>query len=107
MTARTRHGFVAIYFNSQAKKKRFSTGSGCWLKVCWTTNTISVYGINRAAAVECIDRMREQLKEKRAQEKVQEEQQVRKLWSIASRVYALECVGVYFAWVCCRNVSNR
>eukprot|EP00670_Eutreptiella_braarudii_P001530 CAMPEP_0174298928 /NCGR_PEP_ID=MMETSP0809-20121228/55187_1 /TAXON_ID=73025 ORGANISM="Eutreptiella gymnastica-like, Strain CCMP1594" /NCGR_SAMPLE_ID=MMETSP0809 /ASSEMBLY_ACC=CAM_ASM_000658 /LENGTH=404 /DNA_ID=CAMNT_0015403735 /DNA_START=30 /DNA_END=1244 /DNA_ORIENTATION=+ len=59
----------------QAKKKRFSTGSGCWLKVCWTTNTISVYGINRAAAVECIDRMREQLKEKRAQEKVQEEQQ--------------------------------
>jgi len=58
----------------QAKKKRFSSGSGCWLKVCWTTNTIAVYGINRAAAIECIDRMRVQLHEKRVSEKVREEQ---------------------------------
>ena len=59
----------------QTRKKKFSTSSGCWLKVCWDTHTVSVYGVNRAAAVECIDRMRQQLNEKRAQEKAREEQQ--------------------------------
>ena len=60
----------------QAKKKRFGTVSGCWLKVCRINNTISVYGINRAAAIEFIDGIREQVNEKRTQEKVQQQKQV-------------------------------
>ena len=49
--------------------------SGCWLKFDWVNNIISFYGLNRPVALDFIERARKQLANKKAQEKIQEEQQ--------------------------------
>jgi hypothetical protein len=58
----------------QAKKKRFATVSGCWLNFDLATDTIAVFGINRAVALEFISNLRQQVAQQRAQEKMQQQQ---------------------------------
>uniref|UniRef100_A0A7S4LAB3 Uncharacterized protein n=1 Tax=Eutreptiella gymnastica TaxID=73025 RepID=A0A7S4LAB3_9EUGL len=73
----------------QAKKKRFSTVSGCWLKFDWVNNIISFYGLNRPVALDFIERARKQLANKKAQEKIQEEQQAQEKAKLERQAYDL------------------
>jgi len=45
----------------QAKKKHFSNVTACWLKCCWTTSRISLYGINARRAMQLIQCERNQV----------------------------------------------